>query len=363
MTENGDRRKEQKKDDDIDPDAAPEPETFQRPKGLLGPNAPDATQDDLEVKSGAATATPTRVEATPSGADVRVDKREPAPGREDIKPPDGPVEVRFQVPDKKPKPHVPTPDEFGPINVQPAKPDQGPKPYVPKPDDFGPIDVQRQKGAPKLPKLEAPGEFSVVRPQPEHQSTPHVASHILAEGDVEVVDYRRTGPVDVSSQAHALFEEYQLIGVVDTTFARTNMGAVAEDELKRLGGEQRVVRRTVPGVKDLAVECKRLIDKHGCDIVIACGMVGKMPVDKTCAHEASLAIQWAQLETNTHILEVFVHEDEAKDENELAWLMRQRTKEHAENAWNMLFAPERLTQQAGTGQRQGFKDEGPIRAK
>ena len=63
-----------------------------------------------------------------------------------------------------------------------------------------------------------------------------------------------------------------------------------------------------------------------------------------------------QLMTNHHIIEVFVHEDEAKDDAELAWLAEQRTREHAENAVKLVLHPEALTKEAGTGQRQGFPD-------
>jgi riboflavin synthase len=152
------------------------------------------------------------------------------------------------------------------------------------------------------------------------------------------------------------------LGVVDTTFARFPMGDAAEDEYRKHApaGDQ-VVRRTVPGIKDLAVECKILFDEEGCDIVVACGMVGAAEVDKVCGHEASTAIQNVMLATNKHILEVFVHADEAADEKELAWLMERRTREHALNAYWMLHAPNELAARAGTGQRQGFADEGPIR--
>ncbi len=151
------------------------------------------------------------------------------------------------------------------------------------------------------------------------------------------------------------------IGIVDTTFARVNMGDIAIDELKKQGTGFEIIRRTVPGFKDLAVECKILIEKEGCDIVMALGMPGPEPIDKQCAHEASQGIMMAQLLTNTHILEVFVHMDEAKDDKELIWLTERRVREHAVNAYNMLFHPERLIKQAGTGQRQGFEDVGPAR--
>ncbi len=153
------------------------------------------------------------------------------------------------------------------------------------------------------------------------------------------------------------------IGIVDTTFARYDMGSAAEDELRKMGTGFRIIRRTVPGVKDLPVSAKKLIEEEGCDIVIALGMPGPKPIDKQCAHEASQGLIMAQLMTNTHIIEVFVHEDEAKDEKELAWLAERRAREHAQNAYYLLFNPEKLRKMAGTGQRQGFEDVGPIEVK
>ena len=150
------------------------------------------------------------------------------------------------------------------------------------------------------------------------------------------------------------------IGIVDTTFSRVDMGAIAIDELRKLGTGFDIIRRTVPGVKDLPVAAKKLIEEDGCEIVMALGMPGPKPIDKQCAHEASIGLIQAQLMTNTHIIEVFVHMDEAEDEKELLWLAERRTREHAENAYNLLFHPERLIKMAGTGQRQGFEDEGPI---
>jgi riboflavin synthase len=150
------------------------------------------------------------------------------------------------------------------------------------------------------------------------------------------------------------------IGIVDTTFSRVDMGSIASSELRSLGSGFRVIRRTVPGVKDLPVACKKLIEEEGCSIVMALGMPGKEPIDKTCAHEASQGIIQAQLMTNTHIIEVFIHMDEAEDDNELKFLAENRTKEHARNAYYLLFKPEKLRKQAGTGQRQGFEDVGPV---
>jgi riboflavin synthase len=150
------------------------------------------------------------------------------------------------------------------------------------------------------------------------------------------------------------------IGVADTTFARYDMGASAIDELKKTGTGFRIIRYTVPGVKDLPVACKKLIDEQGCDIVIATGMPGPKDKDKVCAHEASQGLIQTQLMTNKHIIEVFVHEDEADDDKTLAFLADRRAREHALNVYNLLFHPERLTKNAGKGARQGFADAGPV---
>lgn len=150
------------------------------------------------------------------------------------------------------------------------------------------------------------------------------------------------------------------VGVADTTFSRVNMGAIAIDELKKHASVA-IERVTVPGIKDLPVACKKLIEERRCDIVMALGMPGGKDKDRMCAHEASTGLIQCQLMTNTHIIEVFVHEDEAKDDRELAWLMEQRTREHAENAVRLVLRPKELERQAGTGQRQGFEDAGPAR--
>ncbi len=150
------------------------------------------------------------------------------------------------------------------------------------------------------------------------------------------------------------------VGVADTTFSRVNMGAIAVDELKKHASVA-IERVTVPGIKDLPVACKKLIEERRCDIVMALGMPGGKDKDKMCAHEASTGLIQCQLMTNTLIIEGFVHEDEAKDDRELAWLMEQRTREHAVNAVKLVLHPRDLERQAGTGQRQGFEDAGPAR--
>jgi len=150
------------------------------------------------------------------------------------------------------------------------------------------------------------------------------------------------------------------IGIADTTFARYDMGKSVIEELKAQGGGFKVVRYTVPGIKDLPVACKMLIEEQNCDIVLALGMPGPLPIDKQSALVADYGLQEVQLSTNKHILGVFVYEDEAKDEKELAWLADKRSREHALNAYNLLFKPEALRRKAGTGQREGFEDVGPL---
>lgn len=149
------------------------------------------------------------------------------------------------------------------------------------------------------------------------------------------------------------------VGIADTTFSRVDMGRIAIDELKR-HASVRIERYVVPGVKDLPVACKKLIEERGCDIVMALGMPGPEPIDKVCTHEASTGIITTQLMTNTHILEVFVHMDEVKDEKTLKMIAEARTREHAQNVIKLMFKPKELEQEAGTGQRQGFSDVGGL---
>jgi len=151
------------------------------------------------------------------------------------------------------------------------------------------------------------------------------------------------------------------IGIADTTFARYDMAAAAVHELESLTPDIKIVHYTVPGIKDLPVACKKLFDEQQCDIVMALGMPGAQPIDKQCAHEASTGLIHTQLLCTKHIIEVFVYEDEAASDKELAWLAEQRTREHARNVIDLVFHPEHLRKKAGQGLRQGFKDVGPAR--
>jgi riboflavin synthase len=151
------------------------------------------------------------------------------------------------------------------------------------------------------------------------------------------------------------------IGIVDTTFARVDMGKIAIDELKSNITNYKIFRYTVPGIKDLPVACKKLFDEKECDIIMALGMPGSKSIDKQCAHEASIGLINAQLLCNKHIIEVFIHEDEGVNEKELSWLVENRTREHALNVIDLLFNPNSLIKKAGKGLREGFKDAGSLK--
>lgn len=159
------------------------------------------------------------------------------------------------------------------------------------------------------------------------------------------------------------------IGVADTTFAQIDMFrsvekafADAKEEYSKDSNplEIEVVRYTVPGIKDLPVACKLLLTNNKCDIAIALGMPGSMPIDKQCSHEASLGIQQAMLMTNKHILEVFVHTDEEKDPKALIALAHDRAYKHAKNAVALLKGRTTLTPFAGEGLRQGKAHVGSL---
>lgn len=151
------------------------------------------------------------------------------------------------------------------------------------------------------------------------------------------------------------------IGVVDTTFARVDMAAFAVGALQARGTGFRIVRRTVPGIKDLPVACRRLFLEDEVDLCLALGMPGKAEYDRTCAHEASMGLLFAGVLEAKPIVECFVFEGEAKDARELAHLARRRAEEHALNAYAMLFRPQELARRSGEGLRQGFEDAGPVR--
>jgi riboflavin synthase len=151
------------------------------------------------------------------------------------------------------------------------------------------------------------------------------------------------------------------IGVVDTTFARVDMARYAIDALQATGTGFRVLRATVPGIKDLPVAVRRMFLEEGCDLCMALGMPGRAEYDQVCAHEASTGLIFAGVLEAKPVLECFVFEGEAESPRELETLARHRAEEHALNAFHLLFRPQELARRAATGQRQGFADVGAVR--
>ncbi len=152
------------------------------------------------------------------------------------------------------------------------------------------------------------------------------------------------------------------VGIVDTTFARVDMGRMAINEIENTTSNVNLIRYTVPGMKDLPVACKILFDQHECEMCLALGMPGPDDKDKVCAHEASQGIIMCQLMTGKHIIECFVHEDEAKTPDELIKVCDNRAREHAQNVLKLLFEKDWLNKNAGMGLRQGYPDVGPIKS-
>ncbi len=151
------------------------------------------------------------------------------------------------------------------------------------------------------------------------------------------------------------------VGIVDTTFARVDMGAEAERVLKEELPNAIIVRYTVPGIKDIPVAAKKLIEEEGCEGVITLGWVGKTLTDKFSYIVASMALQLVQLTTNKHVIDVTIHEDESEEESELLRIALDRARKHARNlAILLLKGGEGLRPYAGKGLRQGHPDAGPI---
>ncbi len=151
------------------------------------------------------------------------------------------------------------------------------------------------------------------------------------------------------------------VGIVDTTFARYDMGKIALNTIQELAPHITVIRRTVPGIKDLPVACKILLEEFNCEAVMAIGMPGPKPIDAQCAHQASIGLINCQLMTNKHIIECFVFENEAGSEDELIDICKDRARKHAEHLVRIaLNDQEWFTARAGRGYRQGHPDAGPL---
>lgn len=152
------------------------------------------------------------------------------------------------------------------------------------------------------------------------------------------------------------------IGIADTMFSRVDMFKIAKKALDdSMEPGIKLERYTVPGVKDLPVACKKLLEGKNCDICIALGMPGDKSIDKTCAHEASQGLIQTQIQTNKHIIEVFVHLDEGKNEKELLEIVKNRTYDHTINTISLLKGKETLSKRAGKGIRQGKENVGEVR--
>ncbi len=152
-----------------------------------------------------------------------------------------------------------------------------------------------------------------------------------------------------------------MVGVADTTFARVDMASQVIEILRAELPEARIVRYTVPGIKDLPVAAKKLLDM-GCDAVITLGWVGAKPVDKYSYLAASLGLIIVQILEGRHVIDVTVHEDEADDPARLVEIAVDRARKHTYNLIALLKrGGEGLRSMAGTGRRQGYPDAGPLK--
>ncbi len=152
------------------------------------------------------------------------------------------------------------------------------------------------------------------------------------------------------------------IGVVDTTFSRVDMAKHVISVIREHLPEAVIVRYTVPGIKDIPVAAKKLIEEEGCIAVITLGWVGRELVDKFSYIVSSMGIVFVQLLTNRHVIDVTVHEDEADDLDKLYEIAVDRARKHALNLVRLVkYGREALTRYAGKGLRQGTPDVGPIR--
>lgn len=151
------------------------------------------------------------------------------------------------------------------------------------------------------------------------------------------------------------------VGVVDTTFSRVDMGSIAVEVLQRYLPGYRIIRHTVPGVKDLPGEAKRILD-HGCEGVITLGWIGLREADKLSYLAASVGLILVELLTGKIVIDVTVHEDEAPgDPSLLKDIAVDRVRKHARNlAILVKEGPGSLVKMAGKGLRQGYRDVGPL---
>jgi riboflavin synthase len=150
------------------------------------------------------------------------------------------------------------------------------------------------------------------------------------------------------------------IGVVDTTFSRVDMASHAISVIEENMPEAEILRYTVPGIKDIPVAAKKLLDM-GCEAVITLGWVGGKQVDKYSYLAMSIGLIMLQVLTGKHIIDVTVHEDETDDPEKLVEIAVNRARKHALNLVKLVkYGGSALTEYAGKGLRQGEPDAGPI---
>ncbi len=149
------------------------------------------------------------------------------------------------------------------------------------------------------------------------------------------------------------------VGVVDTMFARVDMGSAAYEVLRERLPRYRIVRITVPGAKDLPGAARRMLDK-GCEAVITLGWIGRREADRVTYAVSSMGLVLVGVLTGKIVVDVTVHEDESDDPAELKRIALERARDHAVNLAYMLTKPDELVKRAGKGVRQGYPDAGPI---
>nr|WP_048100275.1 MULTISPECIES: riboflavin synthase [Acidianus] len=138
------------------------------------------------------------------------------------------------------------------------------------------------------------------------------------------------------------------------------MASVAIETIKETDPGSKIERYTVPGIKDLPVAARKLIEL-GCDGVITLGWVGKTMLDKYSYLASSIGLITVQILTMKHVIDVTVHEDEAEDEDKLKDIAIDRTEKHAKNlVYLVRDGKEALTSFAGKGLRQGYKNAGSL---
>jgi riboflavin synthase len=150
------------------------------------------------------------------------------------------------------------------------------------------------------------------------------------------------------------------VGIVDTTFARVDMAKHAIQVIEQNIPHVNIIRYTVPGIKDIPVAAKKVLERA--DIAITFGWVGAEAIDKYSYLAASVGLILVQILTGKCIIDVTVHEDEAKDLNELYEIAIDRAEKHALNLVTLLTKGyEGLTPYAGKGIRQGRPDVGSLK--